>query len=78
MSYLFDTRVLFCSPCDIFLTNRNKSSVIWTADVAVKLKRLEAKTAINTIDVGCPTAISITAVKLPLSHTQTETRNFSP
>jgi len=47
------------------------------ADIAVIIKRLEAKTVIDNVDAVRPSAISTAAVKLPLSHTQTEIRNFT-
>ena len=41
-----------------FLTNPSDASVIWTADIAVIIKKLEAKAVINNLDAGRPSASS--------------------
>jgi hypothetical protein len=40
------------------MTNPNKASIIWTADIAVIIKKIEAKAVINNVDAGRPSAIS--------------------
>ena len=56
-----------------FLTNPSKAPVIWTAGIAVIIKRLETETVINNVDAGHPSAISTATLKLPPSDTDRNT-----